>query len=147
MQNVSLNVNLRDGIVNNWQNIPLPCPLSAGGCDSTSTDPFAYTWDELNNCLFTMIRFFDAQMVKANDNYYIVKDPKLSSAQSDFDLQSFIFQVYNKPQSLCSHPQKVYPTPYDSLYISLRDGFDMNTGEPIHKFKSDTSAITLKNKY
>ena len=23
----------------------------------------------------------------------------------------------------------------------------MNTGEPIHKFKSDTSAITLKNKY
>ena len=46
MQNVSLNVNLRDGTVNNWQNIPLPCPLSAGGCDSTSTDPFAYTWDE-----------------------------------------------------------------------------------------------------
>ena len=57
-----------------------------------------------------------------------------------------MFQVYNKPHSLCSHPQLVYPTPYDSLYISLRDGFDMNTGEPIHKFKSDTSAITLKNK-
>ena len=147
MQNVSLNVNLRDGTVNNCQNIPLPCPLSAGGCNSTSTDPFAYTWDEPNNCLFTMIRTFDAQMIKANDKYYIVKDPKLTSAQSDFDLQSFMFQVYNKPQSLCSHPQIVYPTPYDSLYISLRDGFDMNTGEPIHKYNSDTGAITLKNKY
>ena len=115
MQNVSLNVNLRDGTVKNWQNILLPCPLSAGGFDSTSTDPFAYTWDEPNNCLFTMIRTFDAQMIKANDKYHIVKDPKLTSAQSDFDLQSLMFQVYNKAQSLCSHPQIVYPTPYDSL--------------------------------
>ena len=63
MQNVSLNVNLRDGTVNNCPNIPLPCPLSTGGCDSTSTDPFAYTWDEPNNCLFTMICTFDAQMI------------------------------------------------------------------------------------
>ena len=93
-----------------------------------------------------MIRTFDAQMIKDTDKYYIVKDPKLTSAQSDFDLQSFLFQVYNKPQSICSHPQIVHPTPYDSLYISLRDGFDMNTGEPIHKYNSDTGAITLKNK-
>ena len=86
-------------------------------------------------------------MIKANDKYYIVKDPKLTSAQSDFDLKSFMFQVYNKPQSLCKHPRIVYLTPYDSLYISLRDGFDMNTGEPIQKYNSDTAAITLKNKY
>ena len=58
-----------------------------------------------------------------------------------------MFQVYKKPQTLCRYPQIVYPTPYDSLYISLRDGFDVNTGEPIHKFKSDTGAITIKNKY
>ena len=71
MQNVSLNVNLSDGTVNICQNIPLPCPLSAGDCDSTSTDPFAYTWDESNDCLFTTICVFDAQMIKANDKYYI----------------------------------------------------------------------------
>ena len=58
-----------------------------------------------------------------------------------------MFQVYNKPQSLFSHTQIVYPTPYGSLYNSRRDSFDMNTGEPIHKFKSDTGAITLKNKF
>ena len=58
-----------------------------------------------------------------------------------------MFQVYNKPQSLCSHPQIVYPTQYDSLYINFRDGFDMNNGEPIHKFQSDNGAITLKNKF
>ena len=83
-------------------------------------------------------------MIKANDKYYLVKDPKHNSAQSRFDLQIFMFQVYNKPQSLCSQPQIVYPTPYDSVYIIFRVGFDMNTGEPIHKFKSDTTAINLK---
>ena len=67
IQNVSLNVKLRDGTVNDWKNIPLPCRLSTGGYDSTSTDPFAYTWDEPNSCLFTVIRTFDAQMIKTND--------------------------------------------------------------------------------
>ena len=66
-----------------------------------------------------MIRTFDAQIIKAIDKYYIVKDPKLCSAQSDFDLQNFMFQVYNEPQSLCSHPQKVCPTPDDSLLLVL----------------------------
>ena len=92
--------------------------------DKVEPSPFAYTWDEPNNCFFTTIRTFDAQMIKANDKNYIVKDPKLTSAQSDFELQSCMFQVYNKPQSLCSHPQIVYPTPYDFPYISLCDGFD-----------------------
>ena len=63
MQNVSLNVNLRDGKVNKWQNTPLPCPLSAGGCNSTSTDSFACTWDEPNNFCFTTICIFDAEMI------------------------------------------------------------------------------------
>ena len=94
MQNVSLNVNLRDGRVNNWQNISLPCSLSDGGCNSTSADQFAYTWDEPNNCFFSIICTFEAQMIKANDKNYIIKDTNFNSAQSHFDLQSFIFQVY-----------------------------------------------------
>ena len=86
-------------------------------------------------------------MIKSNEKYYIVKDQKFTSPQSDFDLQSFLFQVFNKPQSLCTHPQIAYPTPYDYLYISFRDGFDLNTGEAFHKFNSDTGAITSKNTY
>ena len=57
-----------------------------------------------------------------------------------------MFQVVYKPQS-SSHPRKVYPTTYDSLYISLLDSFDLNTGEPIYKFSADTGAIALKNLY
>ena len=43
MQNVSLTINLKDGTVNNWLNIPLPCPVSTNGCETTSLDAFAYT--------------------------------------------------------------------------------------------------------
>ena len=44
MQNISPNVNIRVGTVNNRQNKPLPCRhLLDGGCDTTSTDLFAYT--------------------------------------------------------------------------------------------------------
>ena len=43
MQDTTLYVNLREGSVNNWQNIPLPCTLSEGGCQSTSTDLNAYS--------------------------------------------------------------------------------------------------------
>ena len=56
-----------------------------------------------------------------------------------------MIQVYYKPQSISSHPRRLYPTVFDSLYISLRDGFDLITGEPIHKFSSDAGVITLKN--
>ena len=44
-QNFSLNENRRDSTVNNRQINPLPCPLSGGGCNSISADPFPFTWD------------------------------------------------------------------------------------------------------
>ena len=52
MQNISLTVNLKDGTMNNWQNIPIPCPVHGNGCETTSLDPFAYTWNEPENCIF-----------------------------------------------------------------------------------------------
>ena len=76
--------------------------LKAG--DVTSIDPFAYTWDKPINCLFSVIHIFDAQMIKADDKYYIVKDPKLNSAQPYFDKalcskfiinQSFYVVIYD----------------------------------------------------
>ena len=43
MQSVTLTVNLKDGTVNKWQNIPLPCPVSTNGSETTSLDAFADT--------------------------------------------------------------------------------------------------------
>ena len=97
------------------------------GYVSASTDPIAHTWDELNNCLFTTIHTFDAQIIKSNDNFYMVKDPKLNSALSDFELQNFMFQIYSKPQSLCSHPKKLNHRDQAFLIINITQLVPCNT--------------------
>ena len=130
MQNVTLTVNLKDGTVNNWQNIPLPCPVSTNGCETTSLDAFAYTWEEPNNCIFTVLNRFPAKMIQNEESYYIIKGDSSPSIHSTHtrDSQKFMLQVMNKPQSLCGHPRIVYPTSYDSLFIAYTDGFNMDTG-------------------
>ena len=70
MQNLTLTVNLKDGTVNNWQNIPLPCPVSTNGCETTSLDAFAYTWEEPKNCILNR---FPAKMIQNEESYYIIK--------------------------------------------------------------------------
>ena len=110
MQDTTLNVNLRGGSVNDWQNIPLPCTLSEGGCQSTSTDPHAYSWEKQDNCLFAVREQFEGKMIKI-DNYYIAKESEKE--------QSFLFQLYNKPQSLWNSNNIVYPSPYDTLYVEF----------------------------
>ena len=73
MQNVTLTVKLKDGTVNNWQNIPLPCPVSTNGCKTTSLDAFGYTWEEPKNCIFTVLNRFPAKMIQNEESYYIIK--------------------------------------------------------------------------
>ena len=129
MQNVTLTVKLKDGTVNNWQNIPLPCPVSTNGCETTSLDAFAYTWEEPKNCIFTVLNRFPAKMIQNEESYYIIKgnsSPSIHSTQT-MDSQKFMLQVMNKLQSLCGHPRIVYPTSYDSIFIAYTDGFNMDT--------------------
>ena len=130
MQNVTLTVNLKDGTVNNWQNIPLPCPVFTNGCETTSLDAFAYTWEDPKNCIFTVLNRFLDKMIRNEESHYIIKgisSPSIHSTQTR-DSQKFMLQVMNKPQSLCGHPRIVNPTSYDSLSIAYTDGFNMDTG-------------------
>ena len=127
----SLNVNLKHGTVNNWQNIPLPCPVYENGCETTSLDPFAYTWNEPENCIFSVLNKFEAKMIRNEENYYIVKDSftKISNHHTrGGDTQQFMLKILNKPQSLCGHPKIVYPTQYESLFLAYQNGFNMDTG-------------------
>ena len=130
MQNVTLTVNLKDGTFNNWQNIPLPCPVSINGCEKTSLDSFAYTWKEPKNCIFTVSNRFPAKMIQNEESYYTIKgnsSPSIHSTQKS-DSQKFMQQVMKKPQSLCGHPRIVYPTSYDSFFIAYTEVFNMDTG-------------------
>ena len=50
VQDVLIKVRTKDGKVMGKDGLQLPCPLEELGCDTTSFDPSAYTWDASDNC-------------------------------------------------------------------------------------------------
>ena len=137
VQDTSLNVNRRGGSVYNWQNTPLPCTLSEGGCQSTSTESHADTWEKQDNCLFAIREQFEGKMLKIGDNFYIFRESEKE--------QSFLFQVYNKHQLLYISNKIVYPSPYDTLYVEFTGGFNMNKGEALEPLPTPSRITNLPN--
>ena len=121
IQDITLNVKLRDGTIMNRNGQPLHCKLDELGCDSTSLDPYAYIWDNPDNCILTVLKEEYVNMIKNDDQYYIV-------SKNDSE-NKYLFEVKNRPQKLCNKPSDVYPTTYESLFVAiLYGGFDMKTG-------------------
>ena len=122
VQDIELKVRLKDGKVLSYLNLILPCSLDELGCESTSLDPYAYTWDKQENCILSVLKGKETVKMLKNDNrYYIVSE---STAESQY-----LFEVKNNPLHLCNKPTLVYPTSYESLYIAIHSGgFDMTTG-------------------
>ena len=56
VQDVVLKVRTKDGKVMSKDGLQLPCPLEELGCDTTSFDPYAYTWDASDNCVLAIHR-------------------------------------------------------------------------------------------
>ena len=69
IQDITLNVKLRDGTIMNRNGQPLPCKLDELGCDSTPLDPYAYVWDNPDNCILTVLKEEYVNMIK-NDGQY-----------------------------------------------------------------------------
>ena len=44
--------------------LQLPCTLEELGCDTTSFDPYAYTWEAPENCVLAIHRKEDVNMIK-----------------------------------------------------------------------------------
>ena len=139
MQDIKLKVNLKDGTVNNPYNIPLPCSLNKNGCDSGSTDPYAYTSENRENCIIEELHTAPVKMIQMDRKYYIVREYEAEPETTEAVIRraqpfkgprnTFIFQIYNNPQSICDSNKLVYPTPYSSLYIYYEGRFDMDTGK------------------
>ena len=64
MQRTKLNVRMSTGKVLSDSAQVLPCALEALGCETTSLDPFAYIWDYPDNCVLSVLRTEDVNMVK-----------------------------------------------------------------------------------
>ena len=68
VQDVVLKVRTKDGKVMSKDGLQLPCPLEELGCDTTSFDPYAYTWDAPDNCVLAIHRKEDVNMFKQGKN-------------------------------------------------------------------------------
>ena len=96
------------------------------GCESTSLDPYAYTWEALENCILSVLKEYYAHMLKNDNHYYIVSQNTSEN--------KYLFEVENHPRHLCNKPTEVYPTTYDSMYVAIHyGGFDMKTRRKINE--------------
>ena len=134
IQDAELSVKTRDGKVLTPFQMVLPCPLEQLGCETTSLDPYAYTWAEPDNCVLAVHRKEIVNMIKHGSNYYIVSGNDSTT--------KFLFEVYNRPQKYCNKPDDVYPTNYESLYVSIQlGGFDMTSGRRLGISMGETSKL------
>ena len=83
-------------------------------CETTSLDPYAYLWDYPDNCVLSVFRTENVNMVKQGTKYYIISGAKSTT--------KFVSEVKNGPQKHCGKPTDIYPTNYDSLYVAFISG-------------------------
>ena len=121
MQQTTLKVRMSTGKVLSDSAQVLPCALEELGCETTSLDPYGYIWDYPDNCVLSVLRTEDANMVKQETKYYIISGPDSTT--------KFLFEVKNNPQRHCGKPTDIYPTNYNSLYVAIiSGGFDLRSG-------------------
>ena len=126
MQRTTLKVRMSTGKALSDSSQVLPCALEEQGCDTTSLDPYAYIWDYPDNCVLSVLRIEDVNMVKQGKKWYIISGPNSTT--------KFVFQVNNNPRKHCGKPTDIYPTNYDSLYVTIiSGGFDLRSERNLGK--------------
>ena len=134
MQKTTLNVTMEIGKVLSDMGLILPCALEELGCETTSLKPYAYIWDYPDNCLLSVLRKEEVNMVKEDTRYYDFSGKDSTS--------KFVFEVKNNPQKHCGKPTPIYPTNYDTLYMArLSGGFDMDSGRNLGREKNEATKI------
>ena len=79
MQKTTLKVTLEIGKVLSDTGLFLPCALEELGCETTSLDPYAYSWDYPDNCAIAILRTEEDIMVKQGKKYYVISGADSSS--------------------------------------------------------------------
>ena len=104
----------------------LPCALEELGCETTSLDLYAYIWDYPDNFVLSVHRTEEVNLVKQGTDFYIISRPDSTT--------KFVFEVENNPQKHCGKPTDIYPTNYDSLYVTIiSGGFNLRSGRNLGK--------------
>ena len=120
LQEISLKVRLKYGKIFNRNDQLLPCGLDECGCESSSVDPYDYTWKAPENCILSVSKEVYSHMLR-NDNHFYIFSKNISETKN-------LFEVKKNPQRLCKKPTEIYPTTYDLMYVAILYGeFDMKT--------------------
>ena len=112
----------------------LPCSLKELGFETTSLDPNAYIWDYPDNCVLSVLRTEDVNMVKQGTINYMISGPN-STTKS-------VFEVKNNSQKPCGKPTDTYLTNYDSLYLAIiSGGFVLRSGWNLVKERNGATQL------
>ena len=112
----------------------LPCALEKLGYETTTLDPYAYIWEYPDNCVPSVLRTEDVNMLKQGTKYYIISGPDSTT--------KFVFEVKNSPRKHCGKLADFYPTNYASLYVaSISGGFNLRFGRNLCKERRGATQI------
>ena len=134
MQRTTLRVTMENGKGFSDIGLILPCALDEIGCETISLEPYAYIWDYPENCVLSVLRTEEVNMVKQDTKYYVISGKDSTS--------KFVFEVKNNPQKQFGKSTPICPTNYDSLYMArLSEGFDMDNGRNLRREKIGATKI------
>ena len=88
-QDITLTVRIKDGKTINRIGQLLPCDLDELRSESTSLDPYGYTWEAPENCILSVLKEAYAQMLENDHLYYIVSQNN-SDAKYLFDVKMLL---------------------------------------------------------
>ena len=131
MQRVNLTFDYGTKEVSNPNKQKLPCLLMEGGCETTTLDPFAYTWDTPENCVMTKILTQEAKMLKyplstnRNENQFFL----ISEYNETGKGMNLKIKVFPESYELCGKPERLFKTNFESLFVTYQGGFAMPGGE------------------
>ena len=112
----------------------LPRAVEELGCETTSLNPYAYIWDYPDNCVLSILRTEDVNMVKQGTKNYIISGPDSTT--------KFVFEVENNPQKQRGKPTDIHHTNYDSVFVAIiSGGFDLRSGRNLRKERNGATQL------
>ena len=131
MQPVNLTYNYGTKEFSNRDRKKLPCLLMEGGCETTTFDSFAYSWDTPENCVMTKILTQDAKMLP----YPLTTDQKenqfffLSEFNGTGKGMNIKLKVFPESYELCGKPERLYKKNFEGRFVNYQEGFTKPGGE------------------
>ena len=112
----------------------LPYALEELGCETTSLDTYAFVWDYPDNCVLSVLRTEEVNMVNQGTKYYIISGPDSTA--------KIVFKVKNNPLRHRGKPTDIYPTNYNTLYVTIVNGeFDLRSWRNLGKERNGATQL------